>query len=176
MKQEDLEYIIANHKWPVDWWDIRDRYYVLLFPAFLFFLSIGMPIGIGLVQPVMIFSLFLLSVSSYFFYHIYKRIKMERTFYFMASPVCQKATIETYIWELDWEIIKSNNQYLQARTKLSRTSWGEVITIIFLGNQILFNSRPDSQPFTGIRDNVNFMKLFDLITANEQAFESTQGL
>jgi hypothetical protein len=176
MKLEDLDYIIVNQKWRFTWRDIWDRYYIMLFPAFLLFISVGMPIGIGLVRPVIIFSLFLLLFSLYFFYDINKRIKAERTFYFIASSACQKEAIETCVNELGWNVTHSNEQYLQARTKLSWTSWGEVITIIFLANQILFNSRPDSQPFSGNRDDVNFRKLFELVTAKEQGLLLTQRL
>jgi hypothetical protein len=45
-----------------------------------------------------------------------------------------------------------------------------------LANQILFNSRPDSQPFSGNRDDVNFRKLFELVTAKEQGLLLTQRL
>jgi hypothetical protein len=140
MKEEDLEYIIAHQKWPFTWRDIWDRYYILLFPVFLLFISIGMPIGIGFVRPVIIFSLLIFPFSFYFFYDINKRIKAGRKFYSIASSTCQKSIVETSVQELGWMTVISNEQYLQARTKLSLTSWGEVITIIFLENQLLFNS------------------------------------
>lgn len=148
----------------------------MLFPAFLLFLSIGMPFGIGFVKPVIVFSLFLLPFSLYFFYDINRRIKAERTFYSISSTACQKETIDECIKELGWTVIQADNQVLKARTKVSWTSWGEIITIIFLENELLFNSRPDSQPFTGNRDDVNFRKLFELVTAKEQGLLLTERL
>jgi hypothetical protein len=174
MKKDDLEYIVANHKWRFTARDIWDRYYIMLFPAFLFFISIGMPFGIGFVKPVIIFSLFLLPFSLYFFNDIMKRIKVERTFYYIESAVCQKAIIEDCVMELGWKTIDSSEQYIQACTKSSWTSWGEIITIIFLENRILFNSRPDIQPFTGNRDNVNFLELVEIITAKERGLLQTE--
>jgi hypothetical protein len=176
MKQDDLEYIIANHKWRLTWRDILGRYYIMLFPAFLLFISVEMPFGIGFVRPVIIFSLFILPFSLYFFYDINKRITAERTFFFIASSACQKETVESFVNELGWTTTLSTKEYLQARAKLSWTSWGEVITIIYLDNQILFNSRPDSQPFTSDRDDVNFRKLFELVTEREQGLLLTKRL
>ena len=65
---------------------------------------------------------------------------------------------------LKWSILEQNKKYLIAYTYITAFSWGEEVTIIYKGDELLFNSRPTgSQPYTINRDKVNFSKFKNLL-------------
>jgi len=170
MDEEDLKYIICNHKWRLRWSDVWNRYILMLFPGFLLFLSVALPIGTGFAKSAIIFALFILPFGVYFFYEYNKSILAQRRFYVIDSKACQMPLIEKCIQELGWKILSSNEQYLQAKTKTLWSSWGEIITIVFLENQILFNSHPNMPTYID-RVYENFQALFDLLMAKEKQLQ-----
>ncbi|WP_131725531.1 MULTISPECIES: hypothetical protein [unclassified Chryseobacterium] len=51
-------------------------------------------------------------------------------------------------------------------TQLTGFSWGEVITIILIGNKYLVNSRPNGQPITLYKDRKNVKKISAILRYN----------
>jgi hypothetical protein len=163
LTEKDINFILSNSKWRFKYSDIWNRYDVLLFPAFLLFIALSMPIGIGLTNFTICWAIIFLGFVVYFATYHYKRIQAEKKFYSIPVTSDQISNLEIYLRELNWLIVDKNSTYILARTKTSLTSWGEIITIIFKGNEVLFNSRPDVQSNTDSRDSVNFWAFYNLI-------------
>jgi hypothetical protein len=174
LTQKDIDYIDSNFKWPLQYDDIWNRYMVMLFPAFLLFLGLIIPIEIGLTKFSATWAILLLGFAVYFIIYHSKRIEAERKFYSIAVTSFQLTNIEEYLKQLKWTILEKNSSYISARTPTSLTSWGENITILFRENELLFNSRPDAQPNTYNRDCVNFEALYNLL--NNDAKQLTDRL
>ena len=143
----------------------------MLAPLFFIFFSIFIPFKTGLKtdgsisQPSFIsFVMFLFLIGSFLLMFTLFRLKSERKFNPIDFIDKQGDQLPKYIKDLGWIIIQKESNYIQANTKISWSSWGEIITIIIEENRILFNSRPNGQPITFTKDRVNFNKFKDLIT------------
>ena len=160
----DLEYIVSNSKWPIRYSDYWNRYIVLLFPFFLFVLSLVMPVGLGLTVFNIVWLITLFSSAVYLFIYHFKRIKTERKFYSIPVTVEQFNNLENFIKELGWECLEKNEQAIIATTKTSCSSWGDRITIILKEKEKLFNSRPEVAPNSDNRSGANFWTFYNLLT------------
>ncbi len=59
--------------------------------------------------------------------------------------------------------IDEKSGLLEAHTRTTAFSWGEKITIIHNGTEILINSRPTGQPATIFKDRLNVMRVRELV-------------
>ncbi len=175
LTKEDIQFIVEHHKWRFRLIDIWDRYFILIAPLFFIFVAILMTVKTGLkgdssfpqsslVTVVIIF--FLIGLLLTFF--TYKRLESERLFHSITLRTFNNETVKSYLIALGRTIIDENEDLIIVRTKISLTSWGEIVTIVVNGNELLFNSRPDGQPFTINKDSVNFSKFYELISQKEE--------
>jgi hypothetical protein len=171
----DIQFIIKHHKWrfrPVDIWD---RYFILLAPLFFIFAGVLMAVNSGLkgdssISQAAIISfvviLFLIGILLTGF--TYNRIVSETLFYSLTLKSLKENTIKSCLAELGWVVIDENRNVIIATTKITLTSWGEIITIITNDSELLFNSRPDGQPFTINKEKINFSKFYERISQKEE--------
>lgn len=174
MTEDIIDYIIINHRWPFSWSDLWDRYFIMAAPLFFILVPI-IVVANGMIHPYEfyakdIFRAIPLFITMLIFglilaYYSIKRIEKEKLFY--SIPFHDKKEKLLYYFEnLGWAVTEKSENFITANTSLSLTSWGEIITIVFSDNEILFNSRPHgnaNQPFTFNRDKVNLKKFLSII-------------
>jgi hypothetical protein len=166
MTEEDIHFIIEKDKWPFKLMDMWDRYLVLLFPIALLFISTSMLIGTYATDSRLFGIIFFILVSAaalYIAYVDFNRIQSDRTFYTINCNSSGRNFIKEIFKQLNWPLIEENSGYIVAHTKATWSSWGEVITIIFNGELILFNSRPKWN-INGNSNAVNFWKFYNILT------------
>jgi hypothetical protein len=178
MTQSQIDFILENHKWPFTWLDIWDRYFILLAPLFITVAPIGLflsimfrpssPNDVNIALYLIPFLLVGVVIGISLGIFTLKRIQDERLFVGVALNASEQLLIRDKLAALRWPIIEQTDKYIVARTKISWTSWGEVITIVFDREQVFFNSRPDAQPLTFSRNKVNLEKFQSQFQSVEQ--------
>lgn len=174
MEREDKEYILLHYKFPFTWWDIFERYFILIAPLAISFIFFSMFIGgfkFGhIYRNNFLNSFFLTAVIGLVFgicltLFIWRRIQSERCFRVINLPdSVDNFDVEDMLQELGWTIASKETNEIVARTKTSPFSWGEVVTLLFDKSKVLVNTRPiGRQPFTINRDKANYRKLRSLI-------------
>lgn len=165
MKDEDIEFIEENRKWRFVWTDIFEWYFILIGPlCFIFFSFI---ISYFSLKRETDFSFLLTTIPIFLFgcvtfYLIFKRIESEREFKIISFEG-QDLKFENYFTNIGWRLSSKTDKIIIGRTKISWFSWGETITIILYDKELLFNSRPNGQPFTINRDKINYRKFCNAI-------------
>lgn len=169
--KEEKDYIKRNLKWKLKWIEtFSHRYFIIVAPIFIIIISCSMFYGgfkFGHIYKNNFMNMFFFTASVqlvsglFITFYTIKRIETERKFQSLELPdnmtfadICDK------IQSIKWTIIDKEKDVIQASTKMSLFSWGEIVTIIVENNTILINSQPfGRQPFTFNRDKVNFKKL-----------------
>ena len=165
LSENDIEYIVQNHKWKLTLGFVWARYFLMIAPLG-FIVSAFTLIVVGLTEKnkyttiewLLLSLAFLLPGSLFGIFYI-KRVEAERKFISLKRGGIPKGDILHLIRNLRWTIFEKNPKYIIAYTYGSAFSWGEEITILFNEDEILFNSKPrGSQPFTFNRDRINTKK------------------
>ena len=175
MEREDKDYVFSNHKFPFSWWNIFERYFILIAPLGICFITLSMFFGgfkfEHIYQNNFINSFFLTAVIGLSFgiwltIFIWRRIESEAHFKVIDLPHnMNKFVVENMLQRLGWTIASNEENEIVATTKTSSFSWGEIVTLLFDNNKVLLNSRPvGMQPFTIYRDKINYRKLLTMIT------------
>jgi hypothetical protein len=172
MTVEQKKYIKTNLKWPVVGNDIFLRYFILIGPITLTFISISMFYNGFKYGHIYIDNfknsffcgaIACLALGIWMTYFTLSRIKRERHFSFLTlNAKISFDNIVEKIQKLNWTTLQANSDTLEFSTKISNFSWGERVTILKVDERsIIINSRPsnNSQPFTINSDKVNYNKL-----------------
>lgn len=144
-------YIIDNLKWPFNYLNYLSNYIILIGPIAIIYISIseymrGNPMLTSLLVGII------------FFFFIISRINQERKF--KELIISQNTSTSEIIAALEkerWKIINESDDVLKFQTRITGFSWGEIITIIRVGDRLLINTQSRGKfAFTFFKEIVNY--------------------
>lgn len=167
MTKKEIQEIKLRKRWPFNISDIFERYFFIIFPLGILMCSYFV-LDIGLKKnqtdvKVGGFIFFLMSMFLTLF--VIKRLYENQIFKVFKIRDLTNEKIEASLKKCGFESFKYyKTGYYSVLTKTSWFSWGENITIIPNGDEILINSQPTgslarSQPITISKDKKNIEKL-----------------
>jgi hypothetical protein len=168
MTTEEVNIIRQTGRRPFRFMEIINSYFFILFPLVIFIVGSTLLLKTfhadkEAFSSIIIFIVGLISLSlttkRLWDNQRFKRIKTVKH----TDDNIQK--IKEVINKLDWELYLDNKERVIAFTKTTWFSWGEQVTIIVDGKDILINSRPTKQPITIYEDERNlkrFLREFNL--------------
>lgn len=169
MNPKALQKIKATKKAPLNFDD-----YALLFSIIvpLFFMVMGLFFIKNIDrQQITIENLFfavcVIGVGVIGVIFICRRFIENRTY--ISIPISNAITLEIIVekmksaFKLTHLEIEKKNAIIEAYTQTTPLSWGEKITVIHNGAEILINSRPTGQPATIYKDRLNVRRVRELV-------------
>lgn len=170
MTKSEKEFIIINQRWLFNWFDIFERYFIVVGPIAIIIGPCSMLYGgfkFGHIYENNVFNsnyfiaLLVVLLGILLTYYTIKQIEAERKFRKFTLPNgISFNDIPKKIESTKWKIISKEEDVIKISTNISCFSWGEQITIISINdNSILVNSRAAGQPLTINRDKINYRKL-----------------
>lgn len=151
MTKQEIEFIKTYKRWPIKFTDIFERYFIVFFPLCLLFIG-AMPIWFGILRnnyidvlfgiPIFIFGIF-------FFVFTLRRLIQAQKFETFILPNVSNEIIENAFKKANLDNYKYHRKgYFSCSIGISLFSWGEDLTVILNGNEMLLNCRSNRQPIT----------------------------
>lgn len=173
MLAEERDYVIANGKFKRSFQDYLN-YFFLVFPLAIAFIGCGMFSGYLMHREhddllLVSLSFSVLGLSGVYF--VFKGLNDNISF--TSIPYDKKVDWESFCEKLKTafrrgQVLPDKDlNVIVVVTGISAFSWGERVTIIFDGGNVLVNSQPaGSQPITILKDRLNIKKVKRLIEAD----------
>ena len=175
MNQTDIAHILENKRHPLTFFNCW-RYLVMLFPGFIVTLGLSICLSEGLKKPFIFIWPVIIIIGIYLVKTTFKHIESDRKFYSIYTRVTDVNVIVECIKTLGCRIVVENQAIVIAETKMSLTSWGEIITVVIKEGELLFNSRPSESPASSSRDINNFWRFYRQIELKENQLQLTEHL
>jgi len=142
--------------------EIVDSYFFILFPLVIFLIGSTLLLNtFGHADKEAFSSIIIFIVGLVSLYWTTKRLWDNQRFKRIRTSKNTEDNIQKIkeaINKLDWELYLDNKERVIAFTKTTWFSWGEQVTIIADGKDILINSRPTKQPITIYEDERNLKR------------------
>lgn len=175
MDKKTREHVLVNHRVPFSWWDVFERYFILIAPISICVVALSMFYGgfkFGHIYQNHFLNKFFVTTVTCFAFGLWltifmiRRFESERQFKVINLPDnVNQSQIESIIHQLGWIIVSTDTNEIIAESKTSFFSWGELVTIVIDKNSLLINTRAQGrQPFTINKDNVNYKRILEKLS------------
>ncbi len=162
MTTEEVNFIRQTGRRPFRFMEIVDSYFFILFPLVIFLIGSTLLLNtFGHADKEAFSSIIIFIVGLVSLYWTTKRLWDNQRFKRIRTSKNTEDNIQKIkeaINKLDWELYLDNKERVIAFTKTTWFSWGEQVTIIADGKDILINSRPTKQPITIYEDERNLKR------------------
>lgn len=172
-----LDYIKQNDKWPVSytWFTVLERIFDFVMPIMIICTAIAVAIKFGLDDPAQLFySVILLLIGIAIYFQTLRRIRSNASFQRIGTSKSEEENL-TWIHQniemiLDVKVgnISESERAAQIFTKASLFSWGEEVTLICDGYDILINSKNVSRTLTTFHDRKNIRLITEAIKSGHK--------
>lgn len=170
MLAEERDYVIVNRKFKRSFQDYLN-YFFLVFPLAIAFIGCAMFSGYLMHREeddLLLVSLCFMIFGLFGTYYVFKRLSDNISF--TSIPYDKNIDWESFCEKLKTAFRRGqvfpdkNLNVIVLVTGTSAFSWGERVTLIFDGENVLVNSQPaGSQPITILKDGMNIRKIKRLI-------------
>ncbi|RYY43148.1 MAG: hypothetical protein EOO06_20110 [Chitinophagaceae bacterium] len=168
MQEEVVNYIRTHKQWPPKERQVGDLLPHLAFPALLLIFAgafLFLAKNEAILKIFLLFFVFMIAASAYLGYTAVKQYRQQLRFFSIELKNTTYETLPLSLEQLGWTLVEQTDLYMIVDKEPSFSSRGDAITLVRMGNIILFNSRPSGKPYVNGNYSVNFWKLADLVEA-----------